>query len=713
MSIRPAALLVAAALVLGGGAAAAGPAAAESGVEPAPAAEIVVAPNEPALDPEEARFDFSVLIENPGDEELPTGTLTLELAANRAEDEAALTSDFPGIGAVVLAEQDIGAIGGEDARELTVSVPRDDVPLFDLDTPGVYLVRATLRFDDQPASAGSVSAVTPVVWRGSGSAPVPLAMIVPLVLPSEIHAMPNRATLDSLSPRFDALIDSALEQRATLAIDPRLIAGIRAYGDDAPPRAAALLERLETVPLPSFLLQFADADPAAQAALGLPELLEPVNLSYVTRLGSFPAVEDETNGGAQEADDAPGGAEPEGAAPEDKGVNDTGMNDTGANGAEEPAEPVPGLGRLLAWPQQQTPTGWPAEGQADQATALLLHEAGIDTLVLDSQNVDLEGGPRAAFGEDQALVTDAQLGASTQQALSATTLAEQRAGIANAAAQLALAAQTGSDGLLLGLDRGAVGNSESPAGVIDQLAALDWVIPVAVAGLPEGTAVLREQEEPDAERLESLSAALENEPDVNRMSALLRNPDYLTGYQRDRLLEFFATRHADSGFSAKAERYRERDEELESGVYTIGTENIQLVGTSTQLPVQLRNALPFDAVVNVRVTPASAALSVTEREFEEVEVQGDGNASIMVPVRSRISSGESALDISVTDAAGELTVSTDKLPITIRANFEQIALWTLAGIASLLLVFGIIRSLRRRRARRDTAPGDGHTDAGE
>lgn len=62
----------------------------------------------------------------------------------------------------------------------------------------------------------------------------------------------------------------------TIAVDPRIIAGTRALGSNAPGAATTLLDRLERSTSPMFLLQFADADPAVQAALGFETLLQPL-----------------------------------------------------------------------------------------------------------------------------------------------------------------------------------------------------------------------------------------------------------------------------------------------------------------------------------------------------------------------------------------------------------------------------------------------------
>ncbi|QIM17532.1 hypothetical protein G7066_00275 [Leucobacter coleopterorum] len=214
----------------------------------------------------------------------------------------------------------------------------------------------------------------------------------------------------------------------------------------------------------------------------------------------------------------------------------------------------------------------------------------------------------------------------------------------------------------------------------------------------QGTASLKASGTSE-DRQELLRAAVNREPSVDELSAILVTPEYLTGYQRTRLLDLFATRYSenDADFEKVARDYRKRDAELMQGVRIINTQNTQLVGTSTRVPVQLRNSLPFDAKVSVGVVPASAALSVTESHFSDVAVAAEGTSRILVPVRSRVSSGESGLVVNVTDNSGDLTVDTRTLPISISSVVETIALWVLGVLAALLLGFGIWRSVRRRR----------------
>ena len=696
-----------------------------------PSADLVIAPQDTVLEPGTDDVRFSVLVRNTGDVDLPAGQLSLVIGSRPLADLDALSTiddELPGV-AMAIGTAELGTTGAGEEQTASIAVPRSELPLTASSDAGVYRVQGTLAFaaapasgpaefdDDETDSPGDLITTTPLVWRGAGEATVPTSLIVPFVLPSDIRSLPTRQQLDELSRNWDRLLTAARSHRATIAIDPRVIAGIRAYGDDAPRSAQLLLGRLESTALPSFLLQFADADPAAQAALGFTSLLEPTSLDFVSRFGTFPDDSTDISGdssgqssdatGSESGTDTPAPSSTPSPSPTPAPVagEEANANPKDANSpvdADESDVALPELSELLEWPAETAATAWPAGGRADSETLELLERSGIRQLVLSSDAVTRTGGPRAALGDAEATVTDAGLDSAARRALAGASETERSAGLADLAARLVIEAQSGSTGVVIGLDRGAVGDAADPATLLDALDRFTWATPTAVSDQPVGSARLDESG-PSEDRLELLRAAANREASVAEVGAVLVHPEYLSGYQRTRLLELFATRYADPDvdFADVAAAFRARDAELLDGVQAISTEHIQLVGSSTRVPVQIKNALPFDAVVTVQVDPASAALSVSERRFADVLVSAEANERVLVPVRSRVSSGESGLVVGISTVDGTHTVFTGTLSITIRSSVETIAFWVLGVLAAALLGFGIWRSIRRRRARRD------------
>ncbi|GAA1778389.1 hypothetical protein GCM10009768_03940 [Leucobacter iarius] len=667
--------------------------------------ELVVAPAEPVIRDDAASVVFHVLVRNATQQDLPAGGLELRIDPKRIASAGALadglappkgsgTAQAEAVPGSVLATQRIDPTSAGNEQTVSVTVRRSDLAILLGQVPGVFAVHASFTpdsagtgvspspspsaspLDPSTASGGSLAdrldASAPVVWRGvAAKHRTALTVIVPFLLPSAVTGMPTRGQLGDAAARLTPLLDAAERHQSTLAIDPRLIAAIRGLGSQAPQSARELLARLEASTLPQFLLQFADADPAAQAALGSDRLLEPNGLGYYTATAPSTGSEDSSGQDQSSGDTAP---------------------------TADPAA-APTLDELVAWPNGSA-RAWPADGQADASTLALLQHSGSESVVLDSSNVSLTGGPAARIDGMQSLVADAQLGASVRGGLAATTEAERGADTAEAAARLALlAAPDGTAGsTVLALDRRTMADDDHPEEVFEVLDTLSWVSPVRETAQVTGTATLRPQK-PAQDRLDLLKDAISRESAVTDLAPLLVRPESLGEYQRVRLLALLSTSGAspEADFAKTASDYRARDAKLLNGVTAIRNDHTQLVGASTRVPVLLRNDLPFDAVVTVAASPASAAISVPTRSFPRVEIPANSGRTMLIPVDSRISSGESGLIVDISPVGGSEVTFTGTLPLTIRSVVETVALSVLGGLAALLLGFGIWRSIRRRR----------------
>lgn len=665
----------------------------ESENESAALPSLVVAPVVPILASDAEELRIEVLLRNPDDDALEAGEVVLSIDSEPAGEPADLDPGHERA-TLELARAEVVETPAAGEQVIEVSVRRSEVPLWYARQPGVYAIEAEYVSEseaarraaesaagvdstaadtgdavDAAAVDGAVAAATSVIWEGIDAAPVQLTLVVPLLLPSAVSTLPNSSQLASLAPGLIALLDKAEERNATLAVDPRIVAGVRALGASAPAQAATLLDRLERTPLTLFLLQYADADPAAQAALGFDSLMQPLGLSYAVPPG---AVQLEV-----------GNAD---------GAGSLGPEQAGAS-VGVAAATVTALTRL----PNASPGAWPAVGEVDSATLALLTEAGLSSLVLDSSNVANASGSRVELSGFEALVADTELGKAARDSLAGDSSTERAAGTATLASRLAIAAQGGSPGIVLALDRGAVADSTDPRIIFDTLDSFDWVQPVSERLQPGGTAELRAGATHE-ERRELLRATVLRSQQIDELAPLLTQPEQLLEYQRERLLDAFAARYAgsDVDFAAVDGLMQQRDDELLRGVQPITSEHTQLVGVTSRVPITLNNALPFEASVVLRTAPTSAAISITEREIEAT-VPAQSNTIVLVPVHSRVSSGESGIALEVRDRAGVHGYSTGLQHLVLRTAVETIMLWALSAAALLLLGFGTWRSIRRRR----------------
>ena len=709
--------------------------AAEPDAESGPQPELVVAPESAVVESTAEQFRFEVLLKNPTSQPLGAGTVALTIDNHRAETAADLSPES-GRESLELASVEAVATQGEKDQRIEVVVSRDDFPLLFTREAGVYPIHAEFQSSDAKADDAGVpnlTTSTAVVWNGAvATSPLAVTLVVPLVLPSSVEALPTRDALASSAPKLTQLLDAAEQRYATVAVDPRIIAGTRALGSNAPGAATTLLDRLERSTSPMFLLQFADADPAVQAALGFETLLQPLGFTHATALGKFepPTPEAATTSGVNGDAAAGQNAGADGAAT----GTDAGADATEAAGADSPAtataddasttdsadaadatvkvDPVTGVPTLeaLLSLDNTRPGAWPAGGEVDSATLALLRDAGLTSLVLDSNNVANASTPRVTFGDFDALVADAPAGQAARVSIAGATATERDAGTADLTARLALSAQTGAGGLVLALDRGALADIADPLRIFDTIDSLPWVQTVSERLQSSAPAELRAGASTE-QRRELLRATIARSAQIDELAPLLAEPSYLTEYQRERLLAALATRYAepDIDYLAIDEQTKARDSELLSGVSPLVSENTQLVGSLSNVPITLSNALPFEAVVNLHVTPTSAAISLGERDFE-VRIPAVGSTNVLVPVQSRVSSGEAGLQLEVQNASKELSFASALHPLTLRTAIETALIWVLGSAAALLLGFGVWRSVRRRRTKRlkhpDPSPGE-------
>ena len=716
--------------------------AAEPDAESGPQPELVVAPESAVVESTAEQFRFEVLLKNPTSQPLGAGTVALTIDNHRAETAADLSPEGERE-SLELASVEAVATQGEKDQRIEVVVSRDDFPLLFTREAGVYPIHAEFQPSDakaDDAGAPNLTTSTAVVWNDAvATSPLAVTLVVPLVLPSSVEALPTRDELASSAPKLTQLLDAAEQRYATVAVDPRIIAGTRALGSNAPGAATTLLDRLERSTSPIFLLQFADADPAVQAALGFETLLRPLGFNHATALGKFepPTPEAAATSGVNGDATAGQNAGADGAATGTDAGADAGADATEAAGADSPAtataddasttdaadaadaadatvkvDPVTGVPTLeaLLSLDNTRPGAWPAGGEVDSATLALLQDAGLTSLVLDSNNVANASTPRVTFGDFDALVADAPAGQAARVSIAGATATERNAGTADLTARLALSAQTGAGGLVLALDRGALADIADPLRIFDTIDSLPWVQTVSERLQSSAPAELRAGASTE-QRRELLRATIARSAQIDELAPLLAEPSYLTEYQRERLLAALATRYAepDIDYLVIDERTKARDSELLSGVSPLVSEHTQLVGSLSNVPITLSNALPFEAVVNLHVTPTSAAISLGERDFE-VRIPAVGSTNVLVPVQSRVSSGEAGLQLEVQNASKELSFASALHPLTLRTAIETALIWVLGSAAALLLGFGVWRSVRRRRTKRlkhpDPSPGE-------
>lgn len=601
---------------------------------------------------EEVTFTFEA--KNASESPVEESTLEVYFSPTRVVsaddfDERLAAETLPDDVGVALAAQKLGDVGASDSRSVDVTIATTELAPLALQGDGVYLVYAVLEAGTDAAGQGEPRlAITPIVWRGTGTpTQTPLHTVVPLVLPASIDGMPTQsqlAELTSADGRLSANLDAAIQRGSTLAVDPRIVVATRAFGEDAPESATAFLTRLASAVNPKFSLQYADADLAAQAQLNLDAPLEPRGFSYLSGL----------------------------APNANLGAFDYSVPD-------------------VAWPRVNTMT---------EPALNFIAAAGFSTLFLDSRNLEPSAATSGTIGNTRVVSFDGMLQDAAAGALTGPTALARSASTSKLVAALALLNQSpqGTVPTNLGFDRGGAA-ARSVQSLLTTVSSLPWIAGSSINTVLAQQANFSLKPTPIApERLEDLSRALGNEPKVAEYAAVLTRPRFLKELQRMRVLQYFGTALGPStpGYTDATDAYFARDERTLNGVYVNATQNTNLLGTSSRVPVQISNDLPFTARIFGEVLASNTSLIIDESVIDRQSIEKKSSINVTIPVQTRVSAGSSSIIVRIY-ASNDLLVDEAVLPVTIRSSWESVALITLGVIIMLFFGFGIWRSVQRKR----------------
>ncbi|MGO3778726.1 MAG: DUF6049 family protein [Canibacter sp.] len=718
---------------------------------------LAVAATEATVTAATPNVEFTVQLSNPTEGSVAGGEVQFSVTnepvtsrndltdlASESSGDAGASDDTAGGNAeapewLPIGEATIASAPATSNRTESVSIARSDLPAAESGEVSVYMVQAEYTAapeqtsTNQPAQPETLTASAPIIVQDTITQPavtqqrVNSTVVVPLVFPEEVWSLPTRSELSELfaeNAKLPTLLKSAESAHATLAIDPRILVSIRGYGDEAPDNAQQFLSDLEASNLQSFLLQFGDADISAQAAAGRDKLMAPTGASFITRFAVDPSGDEDdtdtdtaTNTDADTDTDtdanqsASGNNENNNENTDDKtdDNHDVNTNSREEQQARDDSTGLLSIEQLSAWNETAGATAWPADGEVNDSTISLIKTGDIEQVIVQDDNVTREGGPRAEVSGLEALITDHEVNRETAAALDSSTETLQNLALSRTLALTALAASKGQDqGLVFTLDRGSIATSDDPAAVLDRLSSASWLNLVDASQQPEGRATLDAQPV-NTDRSDRLRAALERESTVRRVGDTLVHPEYLTDYHRMRLLSLFATRWSTelSDFADVAESFRERDTDLMNGVEVIGGTLTQVFGSSSRIPVQVRNSLPFEAVVHGLVVPANGALTVETTDLGEISIPAGESTTVLIPIQSRVTSGDSGIVVTLNSANGSRTLSTQTFEVSISSQVETVAVFILLAGAVLFVGFGVWRSVKRRRREVAAAPETG------
>jgi hypothetical protein len=121
----------------------------------------------------------------------------------------------------------------------------------------------------------------------------------------------------------------------------------------------------------------------------------------------------------------------------------------------------------------------------------------------------------------------------------------------------------------------------------------------------------------------------------------------------------------------------------------------------------VRNDLPYPVNLVLYVTPDDLRLDV--QRANPLIAQPSSNTRVEVPVQARVGNGDVTLDLQLRSRASVAIGDPESVEVSVRAEWETFGLAALGIVVGALLLFGVVRTVRRIRARqrgKDAAPGD-------
>lgn len=375
----------------------------------------------------------------------------------------------------------------------------------------------------------------------------------------------------------------------------------------------------------------------------------------------------------------------------------------------------------------RTDVAWPATGGADTASVQLAADAGATLLVLSagaqpplrSQEVTLTGRSTVMAGAarlDGLLVETALSTALT----AATGSGSPGGGAVSDDPELAtslLLADTAvitreepEDGahLLLALPRDWAPDPGAAATALDALRTAPWV-----RHAPLGELVTTEPEDVERSPVRLSRADQAGELPADGIRQALTAVGSVRGVasaltEADRVLDDVESsavaataagwRQDRQGWTEQVAALADRAREVRTGVHVLPGSAVNVVSSTADLPVSIVNDLDQEVVAAVRVQPRNPRLVV--RGDVEVRLAAASTQRVAVPVRS-VANGNTDVVVTVRSPDGAVLGEPVTITVRVRADWETRGMLLAGAVLAVVLVAGLVRTIRKGRRRED------------
>jgi hypothetical protein len=358
----------------------------------------------------------------------------------------------------------------------------------------------------------------------------------------------------------------------------------------------------------------------------------------------------------------------------------------------------------------RTDVAWPATGAADPATARLAAAAGATAIVL-SAGAQPPEDPDVGTVTGRSTVTagDTRLDGLLVDTGLSTTLEDAVEGRAPVLATSRLLAETAvitrsgnAPHLLLALPRDWDPDVAAASGALDALGSAPWVRRAPLRDLVD-------TEPPDVDREDvrlteqdragelppaGLRQAASAVDAVQGVTAALTRPErVLEGVERSAVAATAVSWRDDlPAWRQAVDRLLATGRAVAGGVHVLEGSAVNVVSSEADLPVTVANDLGQEVQVVVSLQPRSPRL-VPEGTVA-VRIPAESTERVALPVKA-VANGNTEVVVNVRAPDGAPLGAPVTVPVRVRADWETRGILVAGGLLALVLVVGLVRTIRR------------------
>ncbi|BDZ45360.1 hypothetical protein GCM10025866_12690 [Naasia aerilata] len=654
--------------------------AASAAEEDAPSVSLTLAAGSGVVAPGQD-LAVTATVANRGTTALQAGTLVLGLTPDEA-DRGGLEKQLTDPGSAETAAAGsvpVPALPPGASVAVSATVPAGDVAriLTGADW-GAHVVTGNLEVGGTSVAFGASG----LVWQnGAAPPPVGVALVMPLTTPGISAGLLDAESLDAYTSTGGVLrkkLDAVRGTPTAIAVDPRIVASIRALGSTAPASAVAWLNDLRDSSNYIFPLGYADADPSLERAAGAPRS----SRRGRSRPRWTPPTSREPRQGSPRFN---ADADPDPRADRERDTR------AGARGGADDGCTAR-LGLLGH--------GHRVADQDDAGRPALLRRVGTDPVARAEQRAGRLGiapsGGRGARGQHGARGRLRAVGLPVVRRLLGGGGGWTRRGGGRDRTPRGVGGQ-GSRGVdRRGRPRSGVAGGHREHDVRAERG------PLAALGRPgaagrcadRGSELALRGDQPADPRAPTASQLVQDDGAIASFSSILERPELLTGRERLRLLAILS-----SQWQELPDAWQTAATDLHSrflgilGSVSLTSTSVFVVSPDAEVPISVRNDLDFPVTIRLDGRPSNGRILV---EGATATVDAQSSQRVGLPTRS-IVNGRVTLTVTAFSPTGVQVGSPAVITLDVQAEWEAVGTGVVVGLVVALFGFGIFRNIRRRR----------------